>query len=258
MCSFKSGFRNLVLSGIIAITTICLPILAAQADDRVPYDRALMTKLPSTNDDIGIAFLKMSNNFPDFGAVVKDSDTYKALNPLAQEDYLTKASGRLQNNFLLFSPKKTDLIIRMKVNVLFNKLDNGEGVLKIRTFPTDPVYFPFYFAKYPIALIVKDMELFRELHLDKADTDIVYSRLSLSGDATLLLQLYAVAANDKKTVMLDNIPQYPLLTEIGYIGLWNAKAEQIWAWRNPKLSGGNNGGVGNLINLVPAEKKQNP
>lgn len=252
MFSFKLGFKNLLSGGLVALSCICTPVVGAIAQERVPYDRALVTRLPSTTEDVGIAFLKTANNFPDFSSIVKDSDAYKMLDPLAQPDYLSKATNRLQNNFVTHSPK-SDLIIRVKVNVLFKKLANGEGVLKIRTFPNDPVYFPFYFAKYPIALIVQDMEIFREMRLDKTETDIIYSRLSLSGDATLLLQLFVVAADDTKTITLDNIPQYPLLTDIGYIGLLNSQAEQIWAWRNPKLTTKKAGA--DLIDLVPADKK---
>lgn len=230
------SFKNLILGGVTLLLCFFFSFSVAHAGDRVPYDQELITRLPSSNEDIGIAFLKTTNNFPDFGLIVKETEAYKKLNPVAQENYVSKATGRLQNNFIGFSPQKSDLIIRVKVNVLFEKLANGEGVMKIRTFPDDPVYFPFYFAKYPIALIIKDMELFRELRLDKADTDIVYSRLSLSGDATLLLQLYVLAADDQKPMILDNIPQYPLLAEIGYIGLLNGRAEQIWAWRNSKFS----------------------
>lgn len=256
MSWFKNTLSNLVSGGVIVILGLCLPVIGASAAERVTYDRALITKLPSTNDEVGIAFLKTANNFPDFGTIVEDTDAYRNLNPLAQQDYKSKMVNKLQNSFMTFSPKKSDLIIRVKVNVLFKKLANGEGIIQLKTFPDDPVYFPFYFAKYPIALIVKDMELFRELHLDKADTDIVYSRLSLSGDATLLLQLYVLAADDTKTIELDNIPQYPLLTEIGYIGLLNSQAEQIWAWRNGRLGGKkiNGSDRGSLVDLVPADR----
>lgn len=266
MSSFKLfglGLKSLALSSIIALTSVTHLGSAAHAQtgvlsQRVPYDRTLITRLPSSIEDVGIAFLKTADNFPDFNKVVEESDSYKNLSPLAQQDYLAKTVNRLQNNFMAFQPKKTDLIIRVKVNMIFQKLENGESVLKLRTFPTDPIYFPFYFAKYPIAVIIKDMESFREMRLSKEDTDIVYSRLSLSGDATLLLQLYPIAANDTKPVILDNIPQFPLLTEIGYIGLLNARTEQIWAWKNDKYGDKKAIGVNSLLNLVPASKTPVP
>ncbi len=249
-----SGFKNFALCTILAALTVCTPVVAgAQQAERVPYDRALMAKLPSTNDEIGIAFLKMAGNFPEFTKVVAESATFKNMNTLAQQDYQAKMAGKLQSSYVAFSPTKSDIIIRLKVNALFKKFANGEGQLKIRTFKTDPVYFPFYFANYPIALIIKDMENFRDIRLSKEDTAIVYSRMALSGDVTMLLQLYAVAANDTKPMVLDNIPQYPLLTEIGYIGLLNSQAEQVWAWRNEKLGGKRitGGDSRNLVDLIP-------
>lgn len=276
MSSFKLlglEFKSLVSCGLIALSFMALLGSTAQAQtagqstgqvtgmtQRVTYDRALITRLPSTTEDVGIAFLKMSDTFPDFEKVVEDSDAYKTLNPLAQQDYKVKTVNRLQTNFMTFQPKKSDLIIRVKVTTMFKKLPTGESIVTLKTFPNDPVYFPFYFAKYPIALVVKNMENFRELHLDKTDTDIVYNRLSLSGDATLLLQLYPIAANDTKPILLDNVPQYPMLAEIGYIGLLNSRAEQIWAWRNDKLSGKKliGGDSRSLVDLVPADKQTQP
>lgn len=240
-----------VSGGLLALSGLPATMAHAASADRVPYDRALIAKLPSTTEDIGLAFLKTANNFPDFAQIVQGTDAYRNMNALAQRDYETRAVGRLQNNYMNFSVKKSDLIVRVKVNTLFQRLDNGEGVLKIRTFPDDPVYFPFYFAKYPIAMIIKDMENFRDIRLSREETDIAYSRLSLSGDATLLLQLYALAADDQKTVMLDDIPQYPFLTEIGYIGLLNNRAEQIWAWKNPTLGTKTSIVQRDLSDLVP-------
>lgn len=223
----------------------------------VGYDRELVAKKPSTNDDIGIAFMKTTGNFPDFSKVVEESNTYKKLNPLAQPEYKENMTRQLQASFASYAPKKSDLIIRVAVKVLFQKLANGESVLKLRTFPNDPVYFPFYFDKYPIALIIKDMDKFKEIHLSKEETDIVYSRLSLGGDATLLLQLYAIDASDTKPMLLDNVAQYPLLAEIGYIGFLNRRAEQIWAWKNTKYGRKNfvDGDGRDIIDLYPEGKK---
>lgn len=270
MSSFKLLFKNLVSNSVMTLSCVALLGSVAQAQtggttasgmtQRITYDRALMSRLPSTTEDVGTAFLKTADNFPDFGKIIEDSDAYKKLNPLAQQDYKVKMVNKLQTSFMTFQPKKSDLIIRVKVNVMFNKLPTGEGVLTLRTFPDDPVYFPFTFAKYPIALIAKGMENFHEMRLDKADTDIIDSRLSLSGDATLLLQLYPIAANDTKPIILDNVPQYPLLAEIGYIGLLNSRAEQIWGWRNEKLVGkkSSGGDTRALVDLVPADKTLTP
>lgn len=228
-----------------------------QQVERVSVDRQLLARKASTNDEVGIAFLKMANNFPDFKKIVEMSDAYKDLDPLAQKDFQTKMVSNIQNSYLAFSPGKSDLIIRLKANVLFQKLANGEGVLKIRTFKEDPVYFPFYYGGYPIALIIKDMEMFKQITLSTEETDMVYNRLSLSGDVTLLLQIYPIAADDQKPIKLDDIEQYPMLSEIGYIGMINEQTEQIWAWRNTKYGKKNfsGGDTRSIINLMPENKK---
>jgi hypothetical protein len=104
------------------------------------------------------------------------------------------------------------------------------------------------------------MEMFKKITLSKEETDIVYSRLSLSGDATLLLQLYAVAADDRRIVTLDNIPQHPFLTEIAYIGFLNSRAEQIWAWKNEKLGKKNSVNLNDrdIKDFVPSDKGTTP
>ncbi len=248
-------FLKYTLSALIILTACVFNYpAAAEQVERVTYDRQLITRKASTNDEIGIAFLKTANNFPDFNKVVEMSDAYKSLDPLAQKDFLYKSAAKLQTSYLSFLPRKSDLIIRAKANVLFQKLRNGESILKLNGFDDDPIYFPFYFAGYPIALIIKDMEMFKNITLTKEETNMVYRRLTLSGDITLLLQIVPVAADDTKAMKLDNIDQYPMLAEIAYIGMLNDKTEQIWAWRNSRfskssLSGGNSG------SLIPNKKK---
>lgn len=229
----------------------------AQLVERISLDRQLAARPASTNDEVGVAFLKMSNNSPDFNKIIGMSDDYKKLDPLAQKDFQAKKADQIQNAYLAFTPQKSDLIIRMKANVLFQKLANGESTLKLRTFKEDLIYFPFYFGGYPIALIIKDMDIFKNITLTKEETDIVYSRLSLSGDMTLLVQVYPIAANDKKPMLLDNIKQYPMLSEIGYIGMLNDQSDQIWAWRNTKYGkkSVSSGDTRPIVDLIPDSKK---
>lgn len=251
--------KKLVLATIAATSLLCATSISTRADT-VPYDRQLILTKASSTDDVGIAFLKMSNNFPDFNVVVENSATYKKLDPLAQKDYKTKEVAKLQASFLEFSPKKTPLVIRVGVKALYNRAKDGTATLDIVPPSQGQLYFPFYFANYPIAMIVDGIELFQHIDLTKEEAAIVYSTLGLDGAATLLLQVYPVAADDKKHIMLDKIPQYPLLSEIGYIGLINTRAEQIWAWGSPKYKKGRTklptDGTGNaFINLAPDPKK---
>lgn len=236
-------FKKCVL-GSVAVVVGAVMVFAASApqavaaEERVSYDRKLMMRAPSTVEDIGIAFLKTANNFPDFSKTIQATEAYKKLDPTAQQDYLNKHISTYQAAYLAYSPRKSDLVLRVKVNAQFKRTADGGATLDIPALTKAPVYFPFQFLNYPVALLIKDIEVFQRINLVKEEADIVYNRLALNGDATLLLQIIPIAADDKKTMTLDNIPQYPLLSEIAYIGLLNRRAEQIWAWENTKYTSG--------------------
>lgn len=243
---------SLITAGGVALPQVFNP---AQAETS-SYERQIITKPASRNDDVGVAFMKTAGNFPDFTKLVENSPEYRALDAPEQPAYLAQAVEKLQAKYLAFTPRQSDLIIRLKVNALFRRLENGMGTLKI-TIPgaTGQTYFPYFFADTPIALLVDGFDAFQDITLSKEEADIVYATLALSGAATLILQLYPVAADDTKPLQLDNVAQYPLLSEIGYIGLVNKRAEQIWAWKNAKYSGPkkNIGGAqsGALIDMIP-------
>ncbi len=248
-----SLFKIFILGCLLSVSQWMVSSSYAQSVERLSYDRQLMSRKPSTNDEVGLAFLKTANHFPDFNKIVEMSATYKSLDPLAQKDFQARMVSKYQAGYLQFSPRKSDLIFRLTVNTMFKKNKDGTSVLKVKTLAQDPFYLPFYFGGYPIALIPKGIEEFKELHLDKIETDIVYSRLALNGNATLLLQVYPIVADDEKTIMFDNIPQYPMLADIAYIGFLNKRGEQIWAWRHEKYVQKNNrlGGVKSSTEPLP-------
>ena len=225
--------------------------VAPSISPSVSYDSKLIARPASTTEQIGMAFLKLSGTYPDFRKVIESSKVYQSLDPLAQADYLAKTESKYHADYLGFSPDKSDLIVRVKISTLFKRTKDRGAVLTLRTLQKTPVYFPFVFGPYPIAVLVKNIEFFQTINLTRPEADIVYSRLALNGDATLLLQLRPITANDKTPIVLDNTPQYPLLSEIAYIGLLNNKAEQIWAWKNTKSDLEHSRGQSSLIDLVP-------
>lgn len=257
----NSKMKTAILTLALIVTTGTTPVLASSLppttapSNIVPYDKQLVSRKPSTNDEVGIAFLKSAGIMPDFKKAVESSSAFKAMDPAGQQNYLALQQNKLNTAYLAFTPKKSDLIVRMKVNASFRRETDGTATLRIKP-PTDgQIYFPFFFANYPIALLVNGIETFQNVVLTKEEGDIVYSRLALNGTATLLLQLYPTAADATAPMLLDNVSQYPLLTDIGYIGLLNQDAEQIWAWKNEKYNPSKLGATSAIANLVPDSKK---
>lgn len=251
-------FKNLILGSLCVGITAIFGVIPARADI-VPYDRQIILRKASTTEEVGIAFLKTTNNFPDFNKVVEGTDAYQKLDPLAQADYRAREVGKLQSAYLAYSPKKSSLMVRLGVRANFHQAADGTATLDFAPPQNGPLYFPYLFAGYAIALIPNGIDLFQHLDLNVDEAQIVYGRLGLDGAATLLLQLFPVAADDQTPVMMDNIPQYPLLAEIGYIGLINERGEQIWAWKSKKFDRKDLGIKGNsdarsIIDLVPQNK----
>lgn len=257
----NSKIKKAILALALIATSAVTPAFASSLppttapSNLVPYDKQLISRKPSTNDEVGIAFLKTAGIMPDFKKAVETSAAFKALSLAEQPNFLVLQQNKLNTAYLAFSPKKSDLIIRMKVNATFRRESDGTAIMRIKP-PTDgQIYFPFFFANYPIALIVNGIENFQDVVLSKEEGDIVYSRLALNGTATLLLQLYPTAADATTPMALDNVSQYPLLADIGYIGLLNRDADQIWAWKNEKYNPSKIGAAGTIANLVPDTKR---
>ncbi len=245
--------KKQLLGWIFSMLLVSAPAIAQTMDtpSTTPYDSKLITRPASTTEQIGMAFLKLSGTYPDFKKVIESSKVYQSLDPAVQNDYLTKTESKYHAEYLGFSPDKSDLIVRVKINTLFKRTKDRGAVLTLRTLQSPPVYFPVVFGPYPIAMLVNDIELFQTINLTKPEADIVYSRLALNGDATLLLQLRPITANDKTPIVLDNTPQYPLLSDIIYIGLLNNKAEQIWAWTNAATTPHQSKRGASLMELFP-------
>ncbi len=229
------------------VVLIALGISTVQASD-VPYDSTRANRPASTSSDVGLMFMKLGGIPPSFEDLAKASKAYKEKNPMAQAEFLASEKTRLETRFGAIDPRSDILVIRAGMNTLFDRKDDGTGVLKLE-YPKDSIfYFPYYYGGYPIALFINGIEAFEEISLDKAETADVSLRIPPNGTVTMLLELKARATDVKKPVKLDGVRQYPLLTDIAYIGLINSKGEQIWAWQTKEQAQKTKNSLANTLN----------
>ena len=90
--------------------------------------------------------------------------------------------------------------------------------------------------------------MFEEISLTQAEAADVGLYIPSNGSVTMLLELKARAVDIKKPVKLDGLRQYPLLTDIAYIGLINSKGEQVWAWQTKEQAQKTNNPLANGLN----------
>ena len=150
---------------------------------------------------------------------------------MAQAEFLASEKIRLQTRFAGIDPRSDILVIRAGMNTIFDRKEDGTATLKLGYPKNSIFYFPYYYGGYPIALFINGIEVFEEISLTQAEAADVGLYIPSNGSVTMLLELKARAVDIKKPVKLDGLRQYPLLTDIAYIGLINSKGEQVWAWQ---------------------------
>jgi hypothetical protein len=207
-------------------------IPSAAKAEVIEVDKARLFGYPSTDEDVGLGFLKIAGvQNPEFEKLIVRTEKYATLSEVEKQPFLKQEIPRLYNKFLSLTPQSEGILVRLKVEVLYTKAV-GAAPAKLQVkFPSQGmVYFPFYYGGLPIAVIPNGIENFTEILLNERETAIANGTLDMSPESTLVLDLKPVFADAKKPMILDGEAQFPLLCEIGYIGLHNRNSDQIWAW----------------------------
>ncbi|MCB1558156.1 MAG: hypothetical protein KDJ50_04465 [Alphaproteobacteria bacterium] len=198
----------------------------------VEIEKERLFGFPSTDEDVGLSFLKMAGlETPEFDKIIVRTEKYKALMPFEKQAFLKEEVPRLYNKYMALDPKREGLLIRVSVKLFFANA-NGAAPAKLQVFfPAEGmIYFPYMYAGIPIAVIPNGIENFTEIILTEEEATIAMSTMDQTPEATLVLDLKPISADAKKPMILDGEKQFPLLCEIGYIGLHNSGTDQIWAW----------------------------
>lgn len=226
-------FFTLFLPAFLCFCSALLFVPSAIADV-VPYDRARAITPASTVDEVGLTFMHLAGIKPDFKQLALKAMQIRQIKPNEIDTFLKNEAFRLQAKYTAFNPKKDILILRIDVGVSFFRKEDKTSTLKIK-FPTEGIlYFPYYYADYPIAFIINDLESFQDMALGEEETAIASAHLDPSGKATLMLEINPVTADAKTPLKLDRMMQYPLLGKISFVGLLNERAQHIWAWETPE------------------------
>ncbi|MFA7277017.1 MAG: hypothetical protein WC043_09475 [Pseudobdellovibrionaceae bacterium] len=214
----------------------CAEAGAQTSDTSIPTGKnEHLGALPSSSEDIGMAFYYLGGETPDFDNLARHSKNFDSLDETARKDFLNREPLRMEQKFTALSPKTTPLVFRFPVPVKFVRSSDGTSTLSLilRQGSTDPFYFPIFYNQMPIAVLVQDIETFEKIHLDPKETAIATGKIDMQRTQTVFLEVYAIAADLKRSVVLDEMKQYPLLTQISYISLLNPSAEEIWSWESP-------------------------
>ncbi len=220
----------------------------------IDIDKQKLFDFPSTDEDIGLTLLKLAKvRDPEFAKLVVRTETYKTMVPENRTNFVQTETPRLAGKYAALNPQDEGILIRLGVKVYFkDDLQDKPSTLVIQ-FPSNGlIYFPYFYAGIPIAVIPNGIENFTTIVLSEDERDIVNATLDPSPEATLVLSLKPVSADIKSPMILDGEKQLPLLCEISYIGIHNRNTDQVWAWGSDVYKV--NGRRTPLIEIVKPEK----
>ncbi|OIN85622.1 MAG: hypothetical protein AUJ12_08745 [Alphaproteobacteria bacterium CG1_02_46_17] len=220
----------------------------------IDIDKQKLFDFPSTDEDVGLTLLKLAKvRDPEFAKLVVRTETYKTMAPEMRAGFLQTETPRLAGKYATINPQEEGVLIRLGVKVYFKDgLQDNPPILTIQFPSSGLIYFPYFYAGIPIAVIPNGIENFTTIVLSEDERNIVNATLDPSPEATLVLSLKPVGADIKSPMMLDGEKQLPLLCEISYIGVHNRNTDQVWAWGSDTYKV--NGRKTPMIEIVRPEK----
>jgi hypothetical protein len=194
---------------------------------------------PSRSNDVGMMFYKLIGSVPVFEDWIKAAPHYQGMTPRDQAEYLVSETARLQQAFAALNIEKTAIVIRtaLKVEIISRppKMpgDPVSHVLRLDLPPNNEVYFPYKVGDQMIAVIPNGVDLYREIPLTPAEAIAIKNRLDITGLVTLVLEIPPKMADGSAPVLLNNVPQWLLIGEIGFLGIYNSSTDVLWSYQAP-------------------------
>ena len=194
---------------------------------------------PSSNSDVAMIFYRLIKQKPPFDLWIKKNPAYMALPPAERESAAATELNRLETAYRSIDGTSTSIIVRVAVKVKIKTAKGamlgqpGQKRLNI-TFPVSgSVYFPYIVPERTIAVIPNGIELYEEIAITDDEAKAIQSRMDLSGNTTLVMEIAPKIADGSKPMAMDGVKQWLLFGEIGFIALYNNYLEMLWSYQAP-------------------------
>lgn len=199
----------------------------------VSSSRTMSLVKPSSAEDVGLLFYKVSGARPDFGLIIRQTRAYREMNATERMKVLESETGRLSTKFNSLDAKSSVIVIRAAVEMVLT-LDppNKKYTMDIKYPSTGTIFFPYEFSGRPIAVLADGIENFESVALTSQEA-LKASRHEGRRTVTMVLELKPLSGSYKNPIMLEGARHYPLLAQIGYIGFFSQNMEEVWSWKAP-------------------------
>lgn len=220
---------------ILSLFAMLLTLLGFGITLTISEARASLSLSPaSSNYDVGMSFYKLIGREPDFSAWLKADPRYIQASPAEQPRLLASEVRKLQIKYGSLDVRKTPIVVRTVVQIRVATEKGGTKKFLQVEFPGQgTVYFPYLLSDQNITVIPNGIDLYRHIPLSDTEATALSTKIDYTGRATLVVEIVPQSADGRSPVMLDSIPQWLMLGEIGYIGFFNKYLEEIWSSQAP-------------------------
>jgi hypothetical protein len=181
---------------------------------------------------VAFAYYKLSNQELDIAAIIRNDPSFIALSPLDQVKLFPVRRNQLQEEYKNFTPQMTPLRVKSPINVLASHQDRS---LRLVFAGGKPPYFPFAVNNRIITLFAEDLTNYLNIPLVD-DLAVRRAQYLIKGPSELVLDLIPTRNLLTTSVVIDDVPQYPILARIARLRLQTTSGVLIWAYQNPAFS----------------------
>jgi hypothetical protein len=188
-------------------------------------------------ETVGMSYYKTAKIQPDFKDWAQRTNKIKETPAYDRDIAATSEFNRLQNKFANFEDD-TPIVIHAAIDL--NRYSERQETLFMPYFYPE-LYFPYDVYGMPLAVLVQNIDRFKEIYLPGADAEVIFAKTEGDTQAIVELTLLPVLADHERTMQLDSTddtPFHPMLMKVAQLAIWTAQGDQIplWVWRDPEYN----------------------
>lgn len=183
-------------------------------------------------ETVGMAYYKIADEVPDMRGWAAKTRSVMETPDYDRADALTTEFNRLQNKYVNFDPE-TPIVINGVIDL--SQYSEKKETLFLDNFHKN-VYFPYDVYGQPIAVLVRDIHMFKELPISGREWAQIKEVMGENTRAVVQMTTIPKLADHSRTLVLstkDQTEYHPLLVEPAQFSIWTPGdyAKALWMWR---------------------------
>jgi len=192
----------------------------------------------SDDEKAVIAYLKLTEQEPDYNAWVKNTPIYTEAHAAQKVRILEDEKARLDWGFATYDVKKDLVTIKAKIRLSTAVKEDGKRMLYTRFNDerhNEISYFPYTYGKDSIAFIIQGLEKYQQIELSPEEIPKIkeYFHDSAPYEAEIEMRIRPLSADAEQKLLVDYKDQWLMLGDIAYLKINHYdefKLENINVW----------------------------